>query len=57
MPNGSMGLSGYSCSTVGEVEDSKIMFGYFSKVAGLVVGVKSIKMPILLKASRKEEYV
>lgn len=24
---------------------------------GLVVGVKNIKMPLLLKASRKEEYV
>lgn len=24
---------------------------------GLIVGVKNIKMPLLLKASRKEEYV
>ena len=53
-PNGSMGFSGYSCSTVSGVEDSKIMFGYFSKVARLVVGVKNIKMPLLLKASRKD---
>ena len=34
--------------------DSKMMFGYFSKVARLVVGVKNIKMPLLLKASRKD---
>ena len=48
------GLSRYSRLIISGVEDSKIMFGYFSKVAGLVVVVKNIKMPLLLKASRKD---
>ena len=52
--NGSIGLSRYSYLIISGVEDSKIMFGYFSKVARLVVDVKNIKVPILLKASRKD---
>ena len=68
-----MDFSGYSCSIVSGVEDSKMVFSLFirknncrvtpcrmaawgsrSEPLGLIVGVKSIKMPILLKASRKD---
>ena len=73
MPNGSMELSGYSCSIVSGVKASKMMlllfirkndcrvnpcrmaaWGSRGEPLGLIVGVKSIKMPILLKASRKD---
>lgn len=72
-PNGSMGLSGYSCLKVSGVEDFNMVFllfirknncrvnqcrmadwGFRGEPLGLIVGVKSIKMPILLKASRKD---
>lgn len=68
-----MDFSGYSCSIVSGVEDSKMAFSLFirknncrvnpcrmadwgsrGEPLGLIVGVKSIKMPILLKASRKD---
>ena len=71
--NGSMGLSGYSCSTISGVEDFNMVFLLFirknncrvnpcrmadwgsrGEPLGLVVGVKNIKMPLLLKASRKD---
>lgn len=32
-------------------------WGLGGEPLGLIVGVKNIKMPLLLKASRKEEYV
>lgn len=74
--NGSMDLSGYSCSTISGVKDFNMVFllfirknncrvnqcrmadwGFRGEPLRLVVNVKNIKMPLLLKASRKEEYV